>query len=96
MNVIFFLSLFIFTLTPVGASADISKNALEYVPNGTLVSHDDDEVKIKTPSGTIIEVEFNKEGTLREASGNSVSKDIFVPGNKLLTLEAAAQAMTTK
>lgn len=70
---------------------DVSQKGLEYVPKGTVVEHKDDEVKMKTVNGGIVEVEFTRDGELDEASGDSVVHDEFVPGQGLLPLKEAVQ-----
>lgn len=77
----------------VSAKTDFGKNALKMVPGGTVESLDRDEVTVKTAAGTIMEIEFNRDGTLDEASGDMATKDDFMPGNGLLTLKDAVAAL---
>lgn len=75
------------------AKTDIGKESLKYVPNGKIEVKEKDEVKVKTVQDTFIEIEFNRDGSLDEASGDLALKDEFTPGNKLLTLKEAVAAL---
>lgn len=77
----------------VMAKVNLGTEALKYVPNGKVEVQEKDEVKVKTTQGTFIEIEFNRDGTLDEASGDLASKDNFNPGNNLLPLNDAVAAM---
>lgn len=68
------------------AFASISQEALKAVPGGKILSEKKEEVKVQTPSGSVVEVEFNREGKLKEASGNSIG-DNFVPGGEVKPLK---------
>ena len=82
-------------LTSAGAmAATMSEKALKYVPGGKVIQEKKDEVKVQTPNGSIVEIEFKRNGDLEEASGDTVDKDIFVPGEGLLSLKDAYAAMT--
>lgn len=74
------------------AKSDMGKKALKYVPGGTIYSVEGDEVTIKTDTG-FIEVELNGDGSLDEASGEVAQKDVFVPGNGLISLSEAVKAL---
>lgn len=86
------LSLALLSL-PVLAANEMEQNALKFVPGGTIHSVENDEVKVKTKSGAMIEIELNRDGSLDEASGSFAQNDIFVPGNGLLTLTDAVAAI---
>lgn len=75
------------------AKADFGKTALKVVPGGTVERVDRDEVTVKTAAGTIMEIEFNRDETLDEASGDMASKDTLVPGNGLMSLKDAVAAL---
>ena len=77
----------------VWAKIDIGKESLKYVPNGKIEVKENDEVKVKTAQDTFIEIEFNRDGSLDEASGDLALKDDFTPGNNLLTLKEAVSAL---
>lgn len=90
-----FLSVFMISGLSFSAIAaiDINKEALKYVPNGKVEAVEKNEAKVRTSGGTIVEVEFDRNGNLEEASGDMASKDTFVPGNGLLSLTDAVAAM---
>ena len=67
--------------------------ALKFVPGGEIVQEKLREVKVKTPKGTIVEIEFNGDGSFEEASGDNLEKDIFVPETGLVTLENAVESL---
>lgn len=89
---ILIFSLFMTLSTTAFASA-ITDEALRYVPGGKVLSEQIDEVKVQTPMGGVIEVEFNRSGKFDEASGDSVEQDVFAPENGLLSLKDALAAL---
>lgn len=82
-------------VTTFSAAATIKESALTFVPKGTIVQEKDKEIKIQTEAGGIVEVEFQRDGTFEEASGESLDKDIFVPGQGLLSLKDALASLKT-
>lgn len=65
------------------------------VPKGKVDSKGWREYKVKTEAGTKVEVEFDRKGELAEASGDHLNKgDMFEPGQGLISLSTAAQAVT--
>lgn len=92
MKSLFLSSILILSL-PVIASP-LTDQALKYVPGGSVLEERGEEVRIKTTSGSVVEVEFDRSGKLEEASGNSVEKDNFVPGQDLLPLTDALKKIT--
>lgn len=87
------LALSIMALISAPAFATTTEDALRLVPGGKLLSEKPDEIKIQTPNGGVVEVEFNRNGKLDEASGNSVELDLFIPENGLLSLKDAVIAL---
>lgn len=90
------LTLFVFLVSLLAATAEASNltdKALGYIPEGKVVQEKAKEVKIQTPQGTIVEVEFMEDGTFEEASGDIAERDIFIPGQGLITLQKAHDAM---
>lgn len=75
-------------------ASKLTDQALKYVPGAEVLEEKGDEVKLKTASGTVVEVEFDRSGKLDEASGKSVEKDVFVPGDSLISLADASKALT--
>lgn len=75
------------------ADPDIKKEAIKYVPAGTLEVAERDEAKVRTAQGTIVEIELNRDGSLDEASGELAQKDTLTPGQGLLSLTEAVAAM---
>ena len=89
------LSLGLFILITAGAmAATMQENALKYVPAGKIVQEEKNEFKVETPNGTIVEIELKSNGEFDEASGDSVDKDIFVPGEGLLSLSDTVAVVT--
>lgn len=80
------------TILSISAFANIKDEALKFVPGGTVVEEKAEEVKVKTPTGSVVEVEFTNDGKLEEASGKSVENDLFVPGNNLMNLKEVVAA----
>lgn len=93
MKKLVLLSLSLSLAACASAKVDLEKEALKLVPNGTVEMREGNEVKVKTAEGTRVEIEFNRDGTLDEASGDMAKKDIFVPGNGLISLKDAVAAL---
>lgn len=89
------LALLTITMISGGAFAKISDDALKFVPGGKIIQEKKDEVKVETPAGSVVEVEFDRKGKFEEASGDSIMNDLFVPGDGLMALKDAV-AMTQK
>lgn len=68
----------------------IAGDPLTLVPGGEIIQLGKFETKVKTPQGTIVELDWHRHGDFEEASGDAVANgDILVPGAGLLTLAAA-------
>lgn len=66
----------------------------KFIPEGSLVKEKNDEIKVKTSGGTIIEIEISGDGLFKEVSGDAAtSGDIFIPGMSLLSLKEATDAL---
>lgn len=90
-----YLALGFFILNSNGLiAATMQEKVQKYVPQGKIIQEKNDEVKVQTPNGTIVEIEFKRNGNLEEASGDNVEKDVFIPGEGLLSLKDAHAAMT--
>lgn len=63
------------------------------VPDGEIVQEKEREYKVRTKQGSIVEVEFERNGVFEEASGKSVEKDVLVPGEGLISLSAAVESL---
>ena len=88
---LFFVA-FIFSSQMVLGSPDI---ALTMVPKGKLSDTFGRDFKIKTASGTKVEIEFRRNGKLEEAKGHNLNRgDEFEPGDGLLSLATVAQKLT--
>ena len=84
------LSLFLHIFSLAYAAPDAAK----LVPEGKVLSQKDDEIKVKTKAGTLVEIGVDMDGELEEASGGAAEKgDVFEPGNKLITLKAAVESL---
>jgi len=69
------------------------EDALKYVPGGSVVENKKDEVKVRSPQGGIVELEFKRNGKLDEASGDMIELDSFVPGENYLPLDRIAASL---
>jgi uncharacterized membrane protein YkoI len=75
-------------ILPFTASgSDFTETALKFVPGGKVVQEKIKEVKVQTPKGSIVEIEFERNGTFEEASGDNLDQDIFVPEEGRLPLQ---------
>lgn len=84
------LSIFLHIFSLAYAAPDTAK----LVPEGKVLSKKDDEIKITTKAGTVVEIGIDMDGELEEASGNAAEKgDVFEPGDKLITLKAAVESL---
>lgn len=92
MKNIFIASLMTILAVPAFAGA-LKEPALKLIPEGTVVQEKTREVKVQTKAGSIVEVEFETNGEFEEASGNSLEKDIFNPGNGLISLSEATEIL---
>lgn len=62
------------------------------VPKGEISQKIGKDFSVKTPAGTKVTVEFDRDGELDEASGLNLGKgDVFEPGDGLISLSSAAQ-----
>lgn len=91
----FILGTFILILAS-GVRADTTHLALKFVPGATVVQEKDKEIKLRTTAGTLVEIEFDAAGNFEEASGDNVERDIFIPDQKLLSLEVAASKLKSE
>lgn len=89
----FFLSAFLLAFSAQTFAQDLKASALKYVPGGSVVELKKDEVKVKTPTGSLVEIEFNRSGELDEASGDAIESDVFIPGNNLKTLSEISKTL---
>ncbi len=89
----FFLSAFLLAFSAQSFAQDLKASALKYVPGGSVVELKKDEVKVKTPAGSLVEIEFNRSGELDEASGDAIESDVFIPGNNLKTLSEISKTL---
>lgn len=74
-------------------SQDSSFKVENYVPGGKVSQVKEKEVKVLTPNSTIVEIEFKASGEFEEASGDASTRDIFVPGQGLLSLSDAVASL---
>lgn len=89
----FFLSAFLLAFSVQSFAQDLKVSALKYVPGGAVVELKKDEVKVKTPTGSIVEIEFNRNGELDEASGDAIESDVFIPGNNYKNLSEISKML---
>lgn len=89
----FFLSAFLLVFSAQSFAQDLKASALKYVPGGAVVELKKDEVKVKTPAGSLVEIEFNRNGELDEASGDAIESDVFIPGNDYKNLSEISKTL---
>lgn len=71
-----------------GAFAEaLATKAVSLVPGGAVAHEKAKELRVKTPEGSVVEVEFDSSGEFEEASGNDLEKDVLNPGKGLLPLK---------
>lgn len=64
------------------------------VPESQLFLQDGDELTFQTPKGTLVEIEFNHDGSLDEASGHlALTGDVFSPVGDFMKLNEAVAAL---
>ncbi|WP_413558346.1 PepSY domain-containing protein [Bdellovibrio sp. HCB209] len=74
--------------------AQIRESLLKIVPEAKVVRQDGHEYKLTTVKQTLMEVEFNRDGSIDDASGDAAAAgDVFVPGNGMLTLAQALESL---
>lgn len=83
--------LVIFAMIATARAADPKISTI--IPEGEIVQEKEREVKVKTKAGSIVEVEFDRGGKFEEASGKAPDKDVLNPGNNLITLAKAYEAL---
>lgn len=89
-----FLFLLIISFNVQAALDDI---VLTMVPRGKVVDSMGREFTIKTPAGTKIDIEFRRNGKLKEATGRNLNAgDDIEPGEGLISLSSAAQKLQLK
>lgn len=72
----------------------MKESLTKLVPESKVVKQDGDEFEVSTAKQTIVEVEFNRDGTVEEASGDAaVAGDVFTPGNNMITLQQAVDSL---
>lgn len=67
-------------------------NTSPYVPGGVVVVDSKTEKKVKSAENTLVEIFLDSNGKLEKASGGSIEKELFTPGEGMLDLSAAVAA----
>ncbi len=67
-------------------------NTSPYVPGGVVVVDSKTELKVKSAENTLVEIFLDSNGKLEKASGGSIEKELFTPGDGMLDLSAAVAA----
>lgn len=67
-------------------------NTSPYVPGGVIVVDSKTEKKVKSAENTLVEIFLDTDGKLERASGGSIEKELFTPGDGMLDLSAAVAA----
>ncbi|GEM_PF-1627388 len=76
------------------SEAQMKESLTKLVPESKVVKKDGDEYEVMTPKNTIVEVEFNRDGSVDEASGDAAAVgDAFVPGNGMISLAEAIESL---
>jgi uncharacterized membrane protein YkoI len=79
------------------AHSQASPLVKELVPGGKILTKSKELITVETPKKTIIELVFDEQGKLEEASGKAIlTGDVFVPGEKLLSLDKIAEKLKDK
>lgn len=74
--------------------AQIRESLMKMVPESKVVRQDGKEYKLTTSKETLMEVEFNRDGTIDDASGDAaVAGDVFAPGDGMMTLAQAVESL---
>lgn len=84
---------FLFFISASTEASDKTDLALKLVPGGKVVEERAKEIKVLTGNNSLVEIEFKQDGSFEEASGEDVSKDVFVPPMNLLPLSSAIAAL---
>lgn len=83
----------VFVMSLSALAATQGESALKMVPGGKVLQEKEKEVRIQTTNGSIVELEFKRNGDFEEASGHAVDKDNFVPGQNLMSLKDAVASV---
>ena len=76
------------------SEAQIKESLTQFVPESKFLHKDGHEYKVTTAKQTVVEVEFDRDGTVDEASGDAVEAgDMFVPGRGNYNLAQAVEAL---
>ena len=64
------------------------------IPNSKIIEQDGSEFDVVTEGKTVVEVEFDREGKIEEASGDAAEAgDSLNPGQGLISLSKAVEAL---
>lgn len=88
----FIVGMMIYTAS-ASAQPQMKENALKMVPGGQVVSESTREYKIQTKNQSIVEIEFETDGSFEEASGNDIEKDVLVMDQGVMGLQDAVKAV---
>lgn len=92
MKLYLILILMILPLFAIGKATEELVKSM--VPQGKIISMKKNDFIVKTPAGTQIELEFERDGSLDEASGENLTKgDLLEPGQGLINLGSAVQTV---
>lgn len=65
------------------------------IPDSKVIQQDGAEYEVMTPKQTVVEIEFNRDGSIDEASGDAAQAgDVFNPGEGMITLADAVAALS--
>ncbi|WP_413574889.1 hypothetical protein ACLVWU_11645 [Bdellovibrio sp. HCB290] len=92
------LAALMFSIAPAQAKptedAKNRESLTKIVPAGNIVRQDGHEYKLTTSKNTLMEVEFNRDGSIDEASGDAAGAgDVLVPGEGRKTLEEVVKSL---
>lgn len=74
------------------AATHLGAEAMKLVPDSKVIQEKSDEVKLQTAHGSVIEIDFDRKGAFKEASGTNIEKDVFMAPHQLLSLKEAVAA----
>ncbi|WP_413581899.1 hypothetical protein [Bdellovibrio sp. HCB288] len=97
LNIVLMSFLILVGLSAQAKSAtdkQMRESLTKIVPQGNIVQQDGHEYKLTTARNTLMEVDFNRDGTIDEASGDAAETgDALVPGEGRKSLEEVVKSL---
>ncbi len=74
----------------------LKEKVTQMVPESKIVKEDGLEFEVMTKNNTQMEIEFNRDNSIDEASGDApLNGDVFQPGDNFISLDQAVQSLKT-